>query len=278
MRYQGLMQGRVLIIAGSDPSGGAGVQADIKTVTALGGYAASAITALTVQNTLGVAGIFQAPADLVRDQINAVIHDIGFDAVKIGMLGSAEAVDAVADALDDADAPIVLDPVLVATSGDALASDGVVGAVKRRLIPICAVITPNAPEARALTGATVEDMEGGVAAGRALVDMGAGAALVKGGHLDGDVLTDVLVMQEATHAYSHARIETRNTHGTGCTLASALATRLAQGADLETAAQDAIDYVRIAIETAPGFGAGAGPLNHAHTVHSHKIHQKERSD
>ena len=261
------MKGRVLIIAGSDPSGGAGIQADIKTVTALGGYAAAAITALTVQNTRGVSAVRPVAPKLVREQIVAVLEDIGADAIKIGMIGEAGAAEAIAEVLGRfPDIPLVLDPVLIATSGDALAGEGVAGVILKALAPRAALITPNAEEAAALTGHEVSGEEDLVAAGRALMKAGAGAALVKGGHLQGETVTDVLVSHEGRKLFRNPRIETTSTHGTGCTLASAVATGLAQGYPLEAACERAISYVREALRTAPGYGGGAGPLNHAHTV------------
>ncbi|HNS87062.1 MAG TPA: bifunctional hydroxymethylpyrimidine kinase/phosphomethylpyrimidine kinase [Parvularculaceae bacterium] len=259
------MQGRVLTIAGSDPSGGAGVQADIKTVTALGGYAAAAITALTVQNTKGVTGVHPVAPDVIRAQIIAVLEDIGADAIKIGMIGERAAGVAIADALVEfaATIPVILDPVLVATSGDALAGDDMPALLLERLVPIAAVVTPNAEEAAVLAGFDVASSLELVAAGQALIRRGATAALVKGGHLDGDDIEDALVTLDGARLFRHPRIETTSTHGTGCALASAVATGLAQGAPLAAAVKRAIDYVHEAIKTAPGFGQGAGPLNHA---------------
>lgn len=262
------MQGRVLIIAGSDPSGAAGIQADIKTVTALGGYAATAITAITVQNTTGVRAVHPVGADIIKAQISAVLDDIGADAIKIGMLGGVDIVTLVGDALAPiADkTPIVLDPVLVATSGDSLAGDGVAAAICDTLAPIAAIITPNLDEAAALTGAPVETRDEMIAAGEALRTAGADAALVKGGHLAGDVSADVLVRAEGPLWFENKRIETTSTHGTGCTLASAIAAGLAQGRSQADAVAAAVRFVHAAIATAPGFGAGHGPLNHAHAM------------
>ena len=259
------MQGRVLIIAGSDPSGGAGVQADIKTVTALGGYAASAITAITVQNTKGVTGVHPVAPDVIRAQIIAVLEDIGADAIKIGMIGARAAGVAIADALVEIapTVPVILDPVLVATSGDALAGDDMPALLLERLVPISAIVTPNAEEAAVLAGFNVATPIDLVAAGQALIQRGATAALVKGGHLEGESVEDALVTLDGARLFRHPRIETTSTHGTGCTLASAVATGLAQGAPLAAAVKRAIDYVHEAIRTAPGLGAGAGPLNHS---------------
>ncbi len=259
------MRGRVLIIAGSDPSGGAGVQADIKTVTALGGYAAAAITSITVQNTTGVKSAHPVAPAVIREQIIAVLEDIGADAIKIGMIGERMAGIAIADALVDCAPaiPLILDPVLVATSGDSLADAGVPALLLERLIPISAVVTPNAEEARRLTGLAVKSVDDLVAAGVSLIQRGATAALVKGGHLDGDFVEDALVTLDGVRVFRNQRLATTSTHGTGCTLASAVATGVAQGLPLASAVARAIDYVHEAIRTAPGFGSGRGPLNHA---------------
>lgn len=261
------MKGRVLIIAGSDPSGGAGVQADIKTVTALGGYAATAITALTVQNTKGVTAVEAVSPAVIKAQIEAVMNDIGADAIKIGMIGGVETAEIIERALQKHEnVPVVLDPVLVATSGDALASDGVAAFIRDRLAPLASVITPNTDEASTLTGIEISGRESQIAAGEALVAAGARAALVKGGHLSGETVEDALVTPDGARIFSTPRIDTTSTHGTGCTLASAIATGLAQGMALQSAVKRAIDYVQTAIKTAPGYGAGNGPLNHGHTV------------
>lgn len=259
------MKGRVLIIAGSDPSGGAGIQADIKTVTALGGYAATAITALTVQNTKGVSAVHPVAPDIIAAQIEAVMSDIGADAIKVGMIGDVEIAAVIETALTKySGMPVVLDPVLMATSGDALAKDGVAAFIRDRLIPLTDVVTPNTAEAAALSGLEVATRDGAVAAGEALVSLGAKAALVKGGHMSGDTVEDALVSAEGARIFSNPRIDTTSTHGTGCTLASAIAAGLAQGLALQTAVKRAVDYVHKAIATAPGFGGGQGPLNHAH--------------
>ena len=262
------VKGRVLVIAGSDPSGGAGIQADIKTVTALGGYAAAAITALTVQNTLGVTAVQQVSADFIRNQIIAVLDDIDADAIKIGMIGDPAVAHIIAETLQKhaADIPIVLDPVLIATSGDSLAGDGMAQVLLETLVPLSALVTPNAEEAAALTDLHIENPDDLASAGILLREAGARAALVKGGHLKGDTVTDVLVADPASARFENPRLVTGSTHGTGCTLASAVATGLAQGMALKHAVARAIQYVRKAIKTAPGFGAGAGPLNHGHPV------------
>jgi hydroxymethylpyrimidine/phosphomethylpyrimidine kinase len=261
------MKGRVLIIAGSDPSGGAGMQADIKTVAALGGYAAAALTAITVQNTKGVSAVHPVAPDIIAAQIEAVMSDIGADAIKIGMIGDVETAEVILEALRRCDEiPIILDPVLVATSGDALCGVGVAAFIKDRLAPLASVITPNTDEAEALTGIAVIDRDSKIEAGVALVAFGAGAALVKGGHLLGETVEDVLVTKEGVRIFSNPHIDTTSTHGTGCTLASAVAVGLAQGVALPAAVKCAIDYVHIAIRTAPGYGGGCGPLNHSHPL------------
>ena len=256
-------RGRVLIIAGSDSGGGAGIQADIKTVTALGGYAATAITAVTVQNTLGVTGVHGIPPAFVEAQARAVLDDIGADAIKTGMLGSVEMVEAVAQMLDlAAGVPAVIDPVMLAKGGAALLEAGAVAAVRTLLVPRAALLTPNAPEAAALTGLTVETTDDLRRAGAALLAAGARAVLMKGGHIAGDRLVDILMTQAGETRFEGPRIDTRHTHGTGCTLASACAVGLAQGLELTEAAARAWAYVGEAIASAPGFGAGHGPLDH----------------
>ena len=261
-------KGRVLIIAGSDSGGGAGIQADIKTVSALGGYAMTAITALTAQNTLGVTGIQAVPAEFVAQQIRTVMEDLGADCIKIGMLHRAEVVLAVAEALADtaADIPVVLDTVMIAKGGHALLDEDAVEAVKTRLLPGAALVTPNLPEAEALTGLPVRTGEDMMDAGQDILALGARAALMKGGHLDGDRVTDLLIMGEDCVGWESARIDTPHTHGTGCTLASACAAGIAQGLDLIDAVARAHAYVAEAIRTAPGLGQGHGPLNHGFTV------------
>lgn len=257
------MKGRVLIVAGSDSGGGAGIQADIKAVTMLGGYAATAIAALTVQNTLGVTGVHPVPPSFVQAQMRAVLDDIGADAVKTGMLGDAAMVEAVADILPGYGAiPLVVDPVMVAKGGARLLDEAAVGAVKSRLLPLAVLVTPNTPELEALTGRRVTTEAEAVAAGRALMKAGARAVLVKGGHLDGDEVADWLLTQGGERRFASPRIATRHTHGTGCTLASAIACGLARGRPLADAVEAARDYVQSAIRAAPGFGQGHGPLGH----------------
>jgi hydroxymethylpyrimidine/phosphomethylpyrimidine kinase len=260
------VQGRVLIVAGSDSGGGAGIQADIKTVTALGGYAATAITALTAQDTRGVAAIHEVPADFVALQMRLVLDDIGADCIKIGMLHRRDVIAAVCAVLRDAGRgiPVVVDPVMVAKGGDALVTDDGTAAIKAELIPVATVLTPNLPEAVALCGGEAEEPAD---LARRLLALGPEAVLVKGGHGEGPTLVDLLVCRDGTSArFESQRIETAHTHGTGCTLASAIATGLAQGLAVAPAVERARAYVLEAIRTAPGYGHGHGPLNHGHTV------------
>jgi len=261
-----LHQGRVLILAGSDSGGGAGIQADIKAVTMMGGFAATAITAITVQNTLGVHGVHPLPLELIAAQARAVLDDIGTDAFKTGMLGSVEVVETVAALLDSADAPAVVDPVMVAKGGHPLLPDAAVEAVKSLMIPRAALLTPNAPEAEALTGIAVQDLDGQRRAGEALLAMGARAVLMKGGHVPGTTVIDLLLTPDGETALEAERIDTRHTHGTGCTLASACAAGLALGRSLEVAVAEAWAYVGEAIRRAPGLGGGHGPLDHGWPV------------
>ena len=241
------MTARILIIAGSDSGGGAGIQADIKTVTMLGGHAMTAITAITAQNTVGVTRVEVVPTAMVLAQIDAVIGDIGVDAVKIGMIGSAETALAVADRLAGVRVPVVLDPVMVSTSGAALADPATIAALAR-LQARAALTTPNLPELAALGGEAAL----------------CGPTLIKGGHGAGDTIVDRLTGPDGELArWEEPRIETRHTHGTGCTLASAIATGLGQGMALEPAIARARLFVRLALRDAPGLGAGAGPMGHA---------------
>jgi hydroxymethylpyrimidine/phosphomethylpyrimidine kinase len=254
--------GRVLIIAGSDSGGGAGIQADIKAVTAMGGYAATAITAITVQNTLGVHGVHPLPLDLIEAQARAVLDDIGADALKTGMLGSTGVVERVAAILDTCAAPAVVDPVMIAKGGQPLLPDAAVQAVRTLMLPRAALLTPNAPEAEALTGIAVADLDGQRRAGEALLAMGAWAVLMKGGHVPGETVIDLLLTATGETLLEGPRVDTRHTHGTGCTLASACAAGVAKGLPLEVAVAEAWAYVAEAIRRAPGLGQGHGPLDH----------------
>jgi len=258
------MKGRVLVVAGSDSGGGAGIQADIKTITALGAYATTAVTAVTAQNTEAVLGIVAIAPDFVRLQIDAVLGDIGADCIKTGMLVDAAVIAAVADALGAGapSLPLVVDPVLVSTTGTRLFAADAIDALKRRIIARARLVTPNVPEAAALTGRAVASLDDMRRAADALLALGARAVLVKGGHLPGPVLRDLVVDGGDSFVLEAARIETRATHGTGCTLASAIAAGLAQGMGLRAAVERGHAYVQRAIATAPGLGRGRGPLNH----------------
>jgi hydroxymethylpyrimidine/phosphomethylpyrimidine kinase len=256
---------RILICAGSDSGGGAGIQADIKTVTALGGYAMTAITALTAQNTLGVQGVLPVPPDFIRLQLRAVLDDLGADAAKTGMLGDAATIIAVVETLPP-DLPLVVDPVMIAKGGAALMPEAAIGVLKQRLIPRATLLTPNLPEAETLLGRPVADLAAMLAAGADLLALGAQAVLVKGGHLSGDRLFDVLVGPDGVEIFEGTRIPTRHTHGTGCTLASAIATGLGQGLALRDAVARARAYLVEAIRVAPGLGRGHGPLAHGHPL------------
>jgi hydroxymethylpyrimidine/phosphomethylpyrimidine kinase len=263
------VRGRVLIVAGSDSGGGAGIQADIKTVTMLDAYAATAVTALTAQNTEGVFGVFPVPPDFVRQQVEVVLDDIGADALKTGMMHDVGVIETLAAVLREraGTIPLVVDPVMAAKGGARLIDPEAVEALKRLLIARAAVLTPNLPEAEILCGgAAIGDRADMQAAGEALLRLGCGAVLVKGGHLPGDTVTDVLVTAAGTRTWESPRIASRHTHGTGCTLASAIAAGLAQGLEVEPAVDRARAYLQRAIAGAPGFGRGHGPLDHAHPL------------
>ena len=261
------MDGRVLIVAGSDSGGGAGIQADIKAVTALGGFAMTAVTALTAQNTQGVHGIFGVETSFIAQQMRVVLDDLGADCLKTGMLHSVEVIETVVETLSDiaGDVPLVADPVMVAKGGARLLDEGANAALVSLLIPRANLLTPNAPEAAALTDVAVEDEDGQRRAGEKLLELGAAAALVKGGHIEGPDVVDFLITPSETLRFADPRIETRHTHGTGCTLASAIAAGLAQGMALSDAVARARLYVRQAIAAAPGYGRGHGPLDHGVT-------------
>lgn len=264
------MRGRVLVVAGSDSSGGAGIQADIKTVTALGGYAAAAVTAVTAQSTRGVFAIHAVPATLVAKQIEAVLTDIGADCIKIGMLLSAATIEAVAAAIAQfgPNIPMVVDPLMIAKNGERLLKPSAVDALKRSLLVGATVLTPNIPEAEALTGMTVRDIEDMKHAAEMVHTLGPKAVLLTGGHMRGDMICDVLHDEDGVEVYESPRLDTKHTHGTGCTLASGIATGIAQGMAVRPAVARARAYVRDAILSAPGLGKGFGPLDHGHTVRS----------
>ena len=263
------MNGRVLIVAGSDSGGGAGIQADIKTVTMLDAFAATAVTALTAQNTEGVFAVLPVAPAFIRQQIEVVLDDIGADAVKTGMLHDAAVIETVAAALAQraAAVPLVVDPVMVAKGGAPLIEPNAIDALKGLLIPHAAVLTPNLPEAEILIGRGITSLAEMKDAAPALLALGCGAVLLKGGHLEGDEVHDVLVSAAGMREWHSPRIATRHTHGTGCTLASAIAAGLAQGLAVDLAIERGRDYVHHAIASAPGLGHGHGPLDHAHPLH-----------
>ena len=264
------MRGRVLVVAGSDSGGGAGIQADIKTISMLDAYAATAITALTAQNTEGVFGVLPIPPEFIRTQIEVVLDDIGADVIKTGMLHDAAVIEAIASVLHEhaAAVPVVVDPVMAAKGGARLIEPEAIDALKRLLIARAEIVTPNLPEAEILCGATIGDVAEMRTAGETLLGLGCRAALVKGGHLPGETVSDVLVTADGgVKIWESPRIATRHTHGTGCTVASAIAAGLAQGLGLEGAVDRARNYVQRAIAGAPGLGRGHGPLDHAHLLH-----------
>jgi len=261
------MKGRVLIVAGSDSGGGAGIQADIKTVTALGGYAATAVTALTAQDSRDVHGVVGVEPAFIRQQMEVVLADIGADAIKLGMLHDKAVIDAVCGVLESVpEIPVVVDPVMVAKGGARLLSEDAVDVLRSRLLPLARLATPNVPEAEAIAGIPIRDDAGRRAAAERILALGSEAVLLKGGHLEGDSVVDMLCTPDGEHFIEHPRLHTGQTHGTGCTLASAIATGIARGLALRRSAQRAADYVHEAIRRAPGYGAGHGPLDHGHTI------------
>jgi hydroxymethylpyrimidine/phosphomethylpyrimidine kinase len=253
----------VLTIAGSDSGGGAGIQADLKTFSAFQTFGTTAVTAITVQDTRGVTGVHAVPAEIVAAQIAVVAEDLSPGAVKTGMLASRALVDTVADAIEAAGLPnFVLDPVMVASSGDRLLQEDAEVRVRERLVPLASLVTPNLDEASLLLGRDIRTPEAMRRAAAELVEIGAGAALLKGGHLPGEELVDVLFAAGEWSEWRRPRLASRNTHGTGCTLSAAIAAGLAHDRPLRTAVEDALDYVHRAIRSAPGLGRGHGPLNH----------------
>jgi hydroxymethylpyrimidine/phosphomethylpyrimidine kinase len=260
------LKGRVLVVAGSDSGGGAGIQADIKTITALGGYAATAITAITAQDTHGVHGVLTVPPEIIVKQMRLVLDDIGADAIKVGMLRDAATVEAVSDVLDDVmHIPLIVDPVMTAKGGATLMDGAAVEAMRRRLALRATVLTPNIPEAELLAGCKIDDVTVMEHTAELLLTLGARSVLLKGGHLGGDEVVDILATDDGLLRFEAPRVKSRHTHGTGCTLASAIAVSLAQGLSLQDSVARARAYVQRAIATAPGYGSGHGPLNHAHT-------------
>ena len=265
------MKGRVLIVAGSDSSGGAGIQADIKTVTALGGYAATAITAVTAQDTHDIHAIHCIPVDIVTKQMEVVLSDIGTDCIKTGMLHSAAIIEAVGEIIAPlvSQIPIVVDPLMIAKGGRQLLKHSALETLKRVLLLDATVATPNVPEAEALTGMTIRDLDDMKHAAEMIHTLGPKAVLLKGGHLRGErsnVVHDILHDENGFEVFESPRLDTRHTHGTGCTLASAIAVSLAQGMSIRDSAVRARNYVLEAIRSAPQFGSGFGPINHGHPL------------
>ena len=253
---------KAMTIAGSDSGGGAGVQADLKTFAALGVYGASTLTAITAQNTVGVTAVHEIPTDVIRAQIDAVLTDIGADAVKTGMLSSSAIIECVSDALEHwGVTALVVDPVMVAKSGDSLLQEEAVGALRSRLLPLASVVTPNIPEAEVLTGMNISSDADVRNAARAIVGMGVKAVVVKGGHREGPA-TDLFFDGSEFHEFTTPRINTQNTHGTGCTFASAVAAGLAKGLPVVDAVGAAKEYVTEAIRHSFPIGQGHGPLSH----------------
>jgi hydroxymethylpyrimidine/phosphomethylpyrimidine kinase len=269
-------KGRVLIVSGSDSGGGAGMQADIKAVTIMGGYAASCLTALTVQNTKGVSDILDVPTPFIAAQMEAVLSDIGADALKTGMLHKREVIETVVETWERFAKPhMIVDPVMIAKGGASLLKDTAIDALLSLLVPAAYLLTPNMPEAGVLIDRDVNTLDDMKRAADKLMDRGARAVLVKGGHGHEQVITDLLAQQSGFSVFESRRQISTNTHGTGCTLASAIAALVAQGQSLEAACPLAIEYVQNAIKTAPGLGSGHGPLNHMATLTSYTKHNSD---
>ncbi len=264
------LDGRILVVAGSDSSGGAGIQADIKTITALGGYAMTAVTALTAQNTEGVNGIVESTGGFVAKQMRLALKDIGADVIKIGMVPNEETIESVHYTYREfaPDIPIVLDPVMMAKGGHPLIDREAIHLVRQHFLLHAYIATPNIPEAEVLTGMEIHSLADMKHAAEIMITLGSQSVLVKGGHFEGEgnEIYDVLFSEEGLEVFEDTRIDTPHTHGTGCTLASAIAVGLAQKMTLRDSVVRARAYVRQAILTAPGFGKGHGPLNHVHTV------------
>ncbi|HWI62763.1 MAG TPA: bifunctional hydroxymethylpyrimidine kinase/phosphomethylpyrimidine kinase [Symbiobacteriaceae bacterium] len=254
---------KALTIAGSDSGGGAGIQADLKTFTVLGVYGTTVLTAITAQNTTGVSGVYPLAPEAVKAQLDAVLSDIGTDAAKTGMLFDVPIITVVADAVKRYGVRrLVLDPVMIAKGGQPLLLPRAQAALRELLLPLAAVVTPNLPEATALTGLPITTKADMLTAGRRLLELGAGAAVIKGGHLEGQPADDVLVTPEGELWLEAERVESRHTHGTGCTFSAAIAAGLARGLSLEAAVKQAKAFITLAIQKAPGLGAGHGPTNH----------------
>jgi len=257
------LKSKVLIIAGSDSSGGAGIQADTKTVTALGSYAMTAITAVTAQNTKGVKKIISIPPEIVKKQITMILDDIGAHAVKIGMLHNTNIIKSVYKTLKRYKSKnIVLDPVMIAKGGAKLISNNSIKHLKKLLLPLCTIVTPNIPEAEVLTGYSISSKEDMIKAAKTILNMGSKNVLLKSGHLKNKMIFDILATKKGIKVFKKRKIRTRNTHGTGCTLSSALATCLSQKKNIVRSCKISLGYVDKAIISAPGYGKGFGPLNH----------------
>tara|TARA_Y100000590_G_scaffold392439_1_gene469854 strand:+ start:402 stop:1211 length:810 start_codon:yes stop_codon:yes gene_type:complete len=257
------LKSKVLIIAGSDSSGGAGIQADIKTVTALGSYATTAVTAVTAQNTKGVKKIIPIPHEIVQKQIMMILNDIGTHAVKIGMLHNPGVIKSVYKVLKKYKPKnIVLDPVMIAKGGAKLINNNSIRYLKKLLFPLCILVTPNIPEAEVLTGYSISTKEDMIKAAKKILNMGSKNVLLKGGHLKNKMIFDILATKKEIKIFKKRRIKTKNTHGTGCTLSSALATSLSQKKNIINSCKISLKYVNKAIITAPKYGKGFGPLNH----------------
>ena len=262
----------VLVIAGSDPSGGAGIQADLKTLTSLGVYGMTAITALTEQNTRGVTGIYEIPLDFVVKQINCCLSDIGANAIKIGMMHNSELIYGVYEALKhnkiigNKKISIVLDPVMVAKGGHRLLKEDAVNSLKNFIKNTNPILTPNIPEAEILTGNKINNLTDMKTAGEKIINLGASFVVLKGGHMDAPIMSDLLIGEEVLDQIETKKIVTKNTHGTGCTMASALTAGLAKSLEIKEAFRNAHFYVNQAIMTSPRFGAGHGPINHSFNI------------
>ena len=268
------IKSKVLIIAGSDSSGGAGIQADIKTVTIFGSYAMTAITAVTAQNTKGVKKIISIPKEIVKKQMTMILDDIGANSVKIGMLHNVEIVKSVYNVLKKYKLKnVVLDPVMIAKGGARLIDDDSIKYLKRLLIPKCTIITPNIPEAEILTGRSISTKEDMIQAAKKIISMGSKNVLLKGGHIKNKMIFDILVTKKDIKIYKKRKINTKNTHGTGCTLSSALATCLSQNNNIYKSCEISLKYVNRAIINSPGYGKGYGPLNHLVNFNSKNIYE-----
>jgi len=260
-------QSRVLIIAGSDSSGGAGIQADIKTVTLLGSYAMTAVTAVTAQNTMGVKKITPIPKKNVQKQITMILDDIGADAVKIGMLHNVSIIKCVHHILKKYNLKnIVIDPVMVAKGGTRLINNNSITYLKKLLLPLAKLITPNIPEAEVLSGCSISNKEDMIQVAKKILNMGPKNVLLKGGHLRSKMIFDILATKKEIKVFPKRKIRTKNTHGTGCTLSSAIATFFGCGKTLKKSCEMGIKYVNQAIKTGPNFGKGHGPINHLNSI------------